>query len=154
MIRNRSLRIIQQQTFISTFNIRPSFNFCLESSLPKCISFTSKQSLPPVNDEVSPYYLVSRLDREYVGIDWALPFIYVPALLERRTTAPVSSCGAPILPVGFRSAQIARHSAIPSPSFKIVSAYPGEIEFTLIPYLAHSAAKPFFNVKRAALLTL
>ena len=48
----------------------------------------------------------------------------------------------------------ARPSAMPSPSFNIVSIYPGEMEFTLIPYLAHSAAKQFFKVNNADLLTL
>jgi hypothetical protein len=69
-------------------------------------------------------------------------------------TAPVSSSGVPILPIGFLSAQILRPSAIPSPSFRIVSMYPGEMELHLIPYLAHSAARQFFNVSKALLLTL
>ena len=32
--------------------------------------------------------------------------------------------------------------------------YPGEMELHLIPYLAHSAARQFFNVSKALLLTL
>lgn len=80
--------------------------------------------------------------------------MYVACMLESNTTVPVSSFGVPILPKGFLSAHIFRASAIPSPSFNIVSIYPGESELTLIPYLAHSAAKQLFNVNKALLLTL
>lgn len=56
--------------------------------------------------------------------------------------------------IGFLSAHTPRVEAIPSPAFKIVSIYPGETEFTRMPYRAHSAARQFFNVKMAALETL
>lgn len=61
------------------------------------------------------------------------PLIYEPAGLARSTAALVSSLGAPSLPVVLRPAHWLRDAAMSSPSFRMVSMYPGLTVFVRMP---------------------
>lgn len=84
------------------------------------------------------------------------PVTYLLASLSKNVTGPIKSSGFPICPCGINEVHFSLRSGFSSNIFfvKAVNIYPGLIQLTLIPALAHSTAKLAAKCRTAALEAL